>query len=137
MVFLFIDDSLQYHERFGQWLADHFDYSFFARVLHCGTEKIGELISLAPYILGFLPALFVVYIRSNKELRRMLIITMSFIAGVFSFGVVLNFVEDLNFFEPIAIWLDIMENFGTMIFMSALVSYIASKSKRTGQQFTH
>jgi hypothetical protein len=132
MTFMLIDDSLQYHERAGLWLREHWDFYFFAGLLHCGKVEVSELISLVPYFFGFLPALMIAYARSNKELRRTLLITMGFIAAIFLFGVVVNFASMIDFFGPISERLNTIENFGTMIFMSGLVSYVVSKVKQTG-----
>lgn len=134
MAFMFLDDAFQYHEAVGLWLSAHFDLSGLSHVLGCDAKSVGELLSLAPYFVVFLPLLTIRILRSARESRQAPICFVLLLAATFFFGAGIDLMAEMDALKPLSHDLNVLENTGTMILMSCIVAYTAFCLRRTSEK---
>lgn len=119
-VLLLLDDSLQFHERFGRWAVDRFNYT---SMFGLRPQDLGEL----TYIAVFGPILLLFWysdiIMEIKKLEKLILILVCFLPYFF-FGVV---VDMLHILVPdnryIKLFMLVLEDGGEMITLSFMTWY--------------
>lgn len=129
--FLFLDDSLRYHERAGVWLAGTMDLSAVAGPLGVRTNDIGEIASAVLPVGVFGVLLAWGYWRANKEVRRVGRWVIFGVACLGFFGVIIDLVDRLPSLIEVRKTVAFIEDFGEMLIMSGIVAFAASVAWRT------
>jgi len=120
-ILLLLDDSLQFHERFGAWAVEKFS---FAPTLGLRAQDIGELTYVA--IFGSISLFFLVfgYVKGDKKYRK-INIDLALLFGVFLFfGIGVDMLDELVEYNRYSLlFLVLFEDGGEMITLSLVLWY--------------
>lgn len=127
--FFLVDDSQQFHERAGGFLADELDLPSMGGVR---DQDLGELL-----VVGCVGALFALllawgYFRAARPARVVSIQTGLMVAVLAGFGVVVDLVHRLAEWKPLNVFFAVLEDGGEMVAMSAIVWLAAVHYREPG-----
>jgi hypothetical protein len=118
---LLLDDALQFHETFGTWAANHFNYS---PMFGLRAQDLGELTYVA--IFGSILLFFLVYgyLKGNEKYRLINIDLAILFALFLFFGVAMDMVDEwVPYNRYSKLFLVLTEDGGEMIVLSLIVWY--------------
>jgi hypothetical protein len=120
-LYFLIDDSFEFHERFGAFLADllHLQPAFGLRAV-----DFGELLVSALFGLLFLIPIVIFYLLADRTSRQVAIYLVGMIVVLVGFGVVLDMVEILFTQTALGRILVIIEEGGEMVVMSFITWFV-------------
>jgi hypothetical protein len=126
--FLLMDDAFKYHESVGHYLAPIIETTALPTMMKAAPNFIGEVLSLLPLVL-ILPFGAVSFFSADKETRLVAIVLLGLLVTLFVFGVVVDFLGNSTITLPGGLRkiLYVVEDFGEMITMSIMLSYVASR----------
>ncbi|MBD1844373.1 hypothetical protein H6F89_13425 [Cyanobacteria bacterium FACHB-63] len=120
-LYLFVDDIFQLHERLGSMIASTAN---FQGTLGLRAIDFGELLVSAIAGLFFVVVLGGSYWFGSKTFRRVCQRVLILISGLVFCGIALDVLHSvLKRFSWLEVWLDVLEDGGEMLFMSALCWY--------------
>lgn len=129
--FLFLDDSLRYHEQAGTWLADVADFSPLADSLGVRDNDIGELVSAALPVAVFGLLLSWGYWIADEDVRRVGRRVVWGVCCLGFFGVAIDMLDRLPSVVGFRKTIAFIEDFGEMLIMSGILAFTASVMWRT------
>jgi hypothetical protein len=122
-ILLLLDDSLQFHERFGEWVVEKFNYS---PMFGLRAQDLGELTFVTFF--GSILLFFLVfgYLKGNEKYRKTNIdLGLLFIILLF-FGVAVDMMDQLIEYNRYSyLFLVLLEDGGEMISTSFIVWYLS------------
>ncbi len=124
--FLFLDDSLKYHEQVGAWLAGTIDLSVMADPIGVRMEDIGEILSTLVPVGVFGALLAWGYWQAPETVRRTGRWVIAGVGCLGFFGVVIDLVDRLPALLEIRRTVAFIEDFGEMLIMSGIVAFSSS-----------
>lgn len=124
--YFFVDDCFRYHETVGAFLANNAYVSSIAKLLDFENEAIGEIFSLALPAFLMIALLICVYNRTGQQFKKPTKNIIYLIAILAVFGVTLDAFEKLKSLVISRHLINIIENFGEMVVMSAILAYVDS-----------
>jgi len=118
---LLLDDALRFHERFGTWVVEKFNYS---PMLGLRAHDLGELTYVAFFGLILLFFLFFGYLKGNEKYRKTNIDLGLLFALFLFFGVAMDMIDQLVEYNRYShLILILIEDGGEMITLSLIVWY--------------
>ena len=126
--FLFLDDSLRYHEHIGGVLAGVPYLDVLAQRIEVRAVDIAELLGVAPLLLAFFGGLAFFYFRETPVVRRTALVLGALLAALLFFGGVMDLVDRIATTRgsDLVRTLSLIEDGGEMLTMSAILAYTAS-----------
>jgi len=121
-VFLFLDDSLKYHERVGHALESMISGTSLPVIIGVAPNDIGEVMSVLPLLL-IVPFGSVWFFSADSETRKVVLVFTAMLFMLFFFGVV---IDVLNGMREYHVGIDFpyqVEDFGEMLTLSCWLSY--------------
>lgn len=118
---LLLDDSLQFHEKFGTWISNKFNYS---SMLGLRAQDLGELTYVVFFGLILLLFLVIGYVKGDEKYRKRNIDLSILFALFLFFGVAMDMIDELVEYNRYTnLILIIIEDGGEMITLSLIVWY--------------
>ena len=126
--FLFLDDSLRYHERAGTFLAGLPLMETLAQRLEVRAVDVAELFSVGPLLLAFLGAIAFYFLRERAAVRRAALLLGALLGVLLFFAGVMDLVDRIATTRgsDLAGPLSLLEDGGEMVTMSAILAYVAA-----------
>lgn len=131
-VLLLLDDALQFHETFGTWVANKFNYK---PLLGLRAQDLGELTYVA--IFGSVLLFFIVYgyIKGDEKYRNRNIDLFILFALFLFFGIAMDMVDEFVEYNRYShLILILIEDGGEMITLSLIVWYFFFLIFKTNNQ---
>lgn len=124
-LYFLIDDSIEYHERFGEFLAN---FLHLQPGLGLRAVDFGELLVSAVFGLLFVSSIALGYFLSDPTMRSVALYLIGMIVILAGFGVVMDMVEILITHAGIGRMVVILEEAGEMLVMSIITWFAFSLS---------
>ena len=121
-VLMLLDDSLRFHERFGSWITEKFNYS---PMLGLRAQDFGELTYVA--VFGSILIFFLVigYYYGDKKYRRIAVDLGLLFAVFLFFGIGIDILHEfINHNRYSLLFIVLLEDGGEMIVLSCFVWYL-------------
>jgi len=128
--YFLVDDSSEFHERFGEYLADFFA---FQPALGLRAVDWGELLVSAMFGLLFLISIALLYIISDLSMRKISLYMIGMIFVMAVFGVLLDMVEILVTHPGVGRLLVTIEEGGEMLVLSIITWFVFSIPSEPGK----
>lgn len=129
-LYFLIDDSFEFHERFGAFLAGFFSIQ---PLLGLRPVDLGELAVSAFFGVLFIPMLGIFYYWSDRSTRTVSIYVILMVVVLGLFGVVLDLVEVTVARPTFSYSLRIIEEGGEMVVMSFITWFVFRLSLNSDQ----
>jgi hypothetical protein len=120
-LYFLIDDSFEFHERFGELLADIFKFQPF---LGLRPVDLGELLVYGLFGLLFLISISIFYLMSDQFTRKVALYLIGMVLLLAGFGVLIDMVEIMVAQRELARILVVVEEAGEMLVMSAITWFV-------------
>lgn len=122
-IYLLGDDSVQIHEKVGDFLAHHFDLP---KVHHLDPDAVGELLATFLVLLFFAPILLVGFIAGNRRFKAFSVGLAACIGLLGFFGVFVDVIHALlHHRKYLKFVMGIAEDGGEMFALSLILTYLA------------